>query len=125
MVDRARPPNTNGRNGQSHRHSKDGRMIGRSARAVASWFRRRPRLASWALKLLPDVPITIRIPGIGPFRIRARRNRSFWLRDPLANEGFPLAALRAVVRPGDVVYDVGANIGLYTRYCATVLGAGR
>ena len=59
-----------------------------------------------------------RTPAIGLFRIRARRNRSFWLRDPLAQERFPLAALRALVRPGDVVYDVGANIGLYTRFFA-------
>jgi FkbM family methyltransferase len=70
------------------------------------------------------VPMTVTIPPIGRFRIRTRRNRSFWLRDPLTHEKFPLAALRAVIRPGDVVYDVGANIGLYTRFCAA-FGAGR
>jgi FkbM family methyltransferase len=42
----------------------------------------------------------------------------------LANEAFPLAALRALIRPGDVVYDVGANIGLYTRVCITCFQAG-
>ncbi len=35
----------------------------------------------------------------------------------------PFSMLRALVRPGDVVLDVGANIGLYTRFLAT-LGAG-
>jgi FkbM family methyltransferase len=79
----------------------------------------------WALKLVPDITFTIRIPEIGPFLIRARRNRSFWLRDPLLHERFPLAALRALIRPRDVVYDVGANIGLYTRFCVACFQAGR
>ena len=98
-------------------------MITRAVRSTAQWLRRYPRLAGWALTLLPDLPMTIRIPGIGPFRVRTRRNRSYWLRDPLTHERFPLAALRALVRPGAVVYDVGANIGLYTRFSVTAFGA--
>jgi FkbM family methyltransferase len=100
-------------------------MIMRAARAAASWLRGYPRLAGWTIKLLPDIPFTIQIRGIGPFRIRSRRNRSFWLRDPLTHEGFPLAALQAFIKPGDVVYDVGANIGLYTRFCLTRFQAGQ
>jgi FkbM family methyltransferase len=50
-------------------------------------------------------------------RIRLRRNRSYWLRDPLTHERFPLSALRSFIQPGTVVYDVGANLGLYTRFC--------
>jgi FkbM family methyltransferase len=100
-------------------------MIKGTARSVANWLRGHPKLAGWALKVLPDIPVTITIPLIGRFRIRARRNRSFWLRDPLTHEGFPLAALRAFTRPGDVVYDIGANIGLYTRFCISAFQAGR
>jgi FkbM family methyltransferase len=100
-------------------------VIERMMRPVGNWLRGHPRPAAWALKILPDFPITITMPGIGPFRIRLRRNRSFWLRDPLTHEGFPLAALRKLIRAGDVVYDVGANIGLYSRLCITRFHAGR
>jgi FkbM family methyltransferase len=94
-------------------------------RPVAYWLRTRPRLGRWALRLVPDWPWTVRIEGIGPVRIHLRRNRSFWLRNPLTSEDFPFAMLRHLVRPGDVVYDAGANLGLYARYLITVLGAGR
>jgi FkbM family methyltransferase len=72
--------------------------------------------------VIPDWPWTIEIARLGRFRIRLRRNRSFWLRDPWQSESFPFAMLRHLVRPGDVVYDVGANLGLYCRYLAA-LGA--
>ena len=96
-----------------------------AARTIANWLRTHPWTARWALRLLPDVPVTITIPAIGRFRIRTRRNRSFWLRDPLAHEAIPLAALRVLVQPGDTVYDVGANIGLYTRVFVACFKAGR
>jgi FkbM family methyltransferase len=88
-------------------------------------LRTHPRLGRWALRLIPDLPWTVRIAGIGPFRIHLRRNRSWWLRDPMESESFPFAMLRHLVRPGDVVYDVGANLGLYARYLVRNLGAGR
>jgi FkbM family methyltransferase len=75
------------------------------------------------LQLLPDFAVNIHIDPIGKFRIRIRRNRSYWLRDPLALEQFPLAALQSLLRPGSVVYDVGANIGLYTRFCVNRFAA--
>ena len=77
------------------------------------------------MRLIPDVPLTTRLEGIGPFRLRLRRNRSLWLRAPLESEEFPFAMLRHWVRPGDVVYDCGANLGLYARYLVGTLGAGR
>jgi FkbM family methyltransferase len=75
--------------------------------------------------MVPDLPWIVHIEGIGDLRVRLRRNRSFWLRDPLESERFPFAMLRRFVRPGDVVYDCGANLGLYDRFLVSALGAGR
>lgn len=96
-----------------------------AVRAVANLLRTRPILGRWALRLIPDVPLTKHLEGIGPFRLRLRRNRSLWLRVPLESEDFPFAMLRHLVRPGDVVYDCGANLGLYARYLIGILPAGR
>jgi FkbM family methyltransferase len=94
-------------------------------RSLANSLRTRPLLGRWALRMIPDVPWTVQVEGIGPFRIRLRRNRSWWLRKPLESESFPFAMLRRWVRPGDVVYDCGANLGLYDRFLVSNLGAGR
>jgi FkbM family methyltransferase len=94
-------------------------------RKLGSWLRGHPTLARWALRLLPDVYWRVDIPQIGPFKIRTRRNRSFWLHDPLSHEQFPLAALRAFTCQGATAYDVGANIGLYSRFLLNCFGAGK
>lgn len=94
-------------------------------RSIANSLRTRPLLGRWALRMIPDLPWTLDVEGIGPFRIRLRRNRSLWLRKPLESESFPFAMLRGLVRPGDVVYDCGANLGLYGRFLTTTLGAAR
>jgi FkbM family methyltransferase len=94
-------------------------------RSLAYTLRTRPRLGRWALRTIPDIPWVLDVEGIGAFRIRLRRNRSFWLRKPLESESFPFAMLRHFVRPGDVVYDCGANLGLYDRFLVGTLGAGR
>ncbi|MFY9825867.1 MAG: FkbM family methyltransferase [Thermoanaerobaculia bacterium] len=94
-------------------------------RSLAYSLRTRPRLGRWALRMIPDVPWTVQVEGLGPFRVRLRRNRSWWLRRPLDSERFPFAMLRHLVRPGDVVYDCGANLGLYARFLVSELGAGR
>ena len=94
----------------------------RALRPLASRLRTRPVLGRLALKLVPNLPVRIRIPTLGPFSIRLRQHRSYWLRDPLESERVPFSLLQAMVFPGDVAYDVGANIGLYTRLFAT-LGA--
>lgn len=80
-------------------------------------------LSRIALFLIPDWYFVLSTPFIGKFRIRLRRNRSFWLRDPLSLEKYPLSVLKIIVKPGDVVWDVGANIGLYSRWFITKLGA--
>src|SRR5262249_16930515 len=57
--------------------------------------------------------------------VNLRRNRSFWLRPPLTHEDIALAALKRLIQPGDVVYDLGANIGLYTRFIAQCFKASK
>ena len=95
----------------------------RRLRPLAYRLRTHPVLGRWALRAVPDLPLRVEVPGVGPLEIRMRRHRSYWLRDPLETEGVPFAMLRALVGPGDVVYDAGANLGLYTRFLDT-LGAG-
>jgi hypothetical protein len=86
--------------------------------------RTKPWLGRLVLKCIPDIPRVIQIPGIGPFRIHLRRNRSFLLHPPLFLEGFMLSALERAIRPGDTVFDVGANLGLYTRFMISYFKAG-
>lgn len=90
---------------------------------ASEWLRHQPTLGRWALKCVPDVRVKMLIEPIGDFNIRLRRNRSFWLRHPLTHELFPLGALQRLVKPGSVVYDVGANIGLYARFMLQQFGA--
>ena len=99
------------------------RLIHLYLRRAVNAVRTRPALARLALSCLPDWHLHITIPQIGKFRIRLRRNRSLWLRPPLTLERYPLAVLRAVVRPTDTVWDVGANLGLYARWLVTHLHA--
>ena len=91
-------------------------LLLRSIQKVSNCLRRRPLAGRLALKCLPDFRFRIQVKPIGDFHIRLRRNRSFWLRDPLTHERFPLGALQRLIFPRAVVYDVGANIGLYVRF---------
>ena len=92
-------------------------------RPVVDFFLRHRKLGALALRCVPDVKYRINIDPIGEFEIRLRRNRSFWIRSPLAAEAVMLGYLKSIIRPGDVVYDIGANLGLYTRF-AGWFGAG-
>jgi FkbM family methyltransferase len=87
-------------------------------RTLAGWLRKRKTLGRWALAAIPDVRRTVRVERIGPFTIRLRRHRMYWLRDPLTHERVMLGSLSRLVREGDTAYDVGANIGLYARFMA-------
>lgn len=80
-----------------------------------SFLRAHKKLGRIALNCLPDLHKHVTIDGVGRLRIRLRRNRSLWIRHPLTHEWYPLSILKAFVRPTDVVWDVGANIGLYSR----------
>lgn len=80
-----------------------------------------------ALRLMPDIPCTIQVKDLGPIRIRLQRNRGIWIsnRAYLIGEGDPATGvLNYLIRPGDVVYDIGANIGLYARVMVQWFGAG-
>jgi hypothetical protein len=83
---------------------------------LAARIRRFPGLTRFFLRLIPDWRWTLRIPKIGPLRIRLRRHRYLWLQDRLTTENFPFAALERITAPGSVVFDIGANIGPYTRF---------
>jgi FkbM family methyltransferase len=101
------------------------RLVGPILDTATSWLRARPALGRVALQCVPDVCVKIKIDTIGPFYIRLRRHRSFWLRDPLTHERMVFGGLQRLVRPGDVVYDVGANVGLYARFLVSAFGASR
>ena len=87
--------------------------------------RYRPWLGRAVLRSIPDMRWQVPVPTLGKFEIRLRRNRNYWLRPPLNQEGFLLGALERLTRPGDVAYDLGANIGLYSRFFAQKFKASR
>jgi FkbM family methyltransferase len=92
---------------------------------LQNWVRASPRLGKIAIKSIPDLKFHIDVEPIGSMAIRLRQHRMFWLRHPLIFEGFMLGALRRLVRKGDVIYDIGANIGLYSRFMAQCFDASR
>ena len=86
--------------------------------SLANFVRRQPPLrwaAHKAIGLIPDVPRTVRVDSLGPVRIRLRRHRWFLWERFGEHDGLIFAAFERLVRPGDAVWDIGANIGVYTR----------
>ena len=92
--------------------------------SFVNFFVRHRKLGGLALRCIPDIERRIEIDHIGPFKIRLRRNRSYWLRHPLAMETRMLGFLKRLVRPGVVFYDIGANLGMHSRFAAR-FGAGQ
>lgn len=99
--------------------------LGRKLAPLGYRVRTRPLLARTLLFLLPDWKVTLQLPEIGPFRLRLRRHRYLWLRGPSATEQFAWKALPSLAPAAPVFYDVGANIGLYTRFALSRLSAAR
>lgn len=98
-------------------HASQSRFImGKILNSINHQIRTTPWLGRLALRSIPDLQWQVNVHPIGDMAIRLRQNRSFWLRDALIHEGFMLGALQRLIRPGDVVFDVGANIGLYSRF---------
>jgi FkbM family methyltransferase len=103
-----------------------------AAQAVYAYCRRAPwrkgkwRLASTAAKQL-DLPALL-VPGPDgqPFWVDWRAD-SGW--DTMVTEGTyeagTCALLAEVLRPGDTVFDVGANIGWYSRHLSRIVGPNR
>lgn len=88
---------------------------------LKEWVRAHPgarRLARQAIRFIPDIPVTRDIPELGRITFSLRRHR--WMLQPGSFEGHRamLATFRALIRPGDAVYDIGANIGYYTCFIA-------
>jgi len=98
--------------------------IGKRISPLASWLRSRPLLGRWCLSLVPDIRWTLKIGSLGPLRVRLRRHRYLWLRDPFVTEAFPWETLSRITPSRATVFDVGANIGLYTRFALGSLRAG-
>ena len=94
-------------------------------KSVHHAVRTHPTLGRMALYAIPDIRWSVNVRGIGLMSIRLRRNRSYWLRDPLYNESFMLGAMQRLIRPNDIVFDVGANLGLYVRFMVQRFGAGK
>jgi FkbM family methyltransferase len=86
-------------------------------------IRTTPVMGRMAIGAIPDLQWTINVQDIGPMQINLRRNRNYWLRDPIEHEKFILGVMQKLVRPGDVVFDAGANIGLHVRFLVQCFGA--
>ena len=84
--------------------------------AIHHKIRTNAALGRIVIRAIPNICARVSVRGIGSMSINLRRNRSYWLRDPLTNESFMLGALQRLVKPGDIAFDAGANIGLYSRF---------
>ncbi|HMN96187.1 MAG TPA: FkbM family methyltransferase [Phycisphaerales bacterium] len=94
---------------------------------LANWVRRQPllrRAAHGCVRAIPDSRWTTTVEGLGRVRIRLRRHRWFLWEAFGAHDGPLFAAFDRLVVPGDPVWDIGANIGVYTRVLRQWFGAG-
>lgn len=95
---------------------------------MLGYFHHKVRSTPWlgriVLKSIPDIKWHLQVEPVGRMAVRLREHRMFWLRPGLNHEGFMLGALQRLVRPGDEVWDIGANIGLYSRVIVQCFGAG-
>jgi FkbM family methyltransferase len=96
-------------------------------RSVVNTIRKSSALnaaARTCVKAIPDWRHDTNMRDIGPVAIRLRRHRYLLWEHPLIHDAFVVSLFARLIRPGDVVYDIGANIGLYTRVMHQWFGAG-
>jgi FkbM family methyltransferase len=85
--------------------------------------RGRRALARMARRVLPDATVSLAHVEEGVrLRVHLRRNVMFWSGGLARYEPQCVRVLRAAVAPGDVVLDVGANIGFYTMLLSRWVG---
>lgn len=70
------------------------------------------------VRLLPDLRVTKHVPQLGKFQFSLRRHRWMLSRRCFDGHQETFETFRRLIQPGDVVYDIGANIGYYVRYIA-------
>ena len=95
-------------------------------RSVVNGIRRSPALNSMAracVRAIPDRRHITNMKDIGPVAIRLRRHRYLLWEHPLIHDAFMVSLFARLIRKDDVVYDIGANIGLYTRLMRQWFGA--
>lgn len=79
-------------------------------------------LATRLQRLIPDSPVTRDLPRMGTFRFRLRRHRWMLGANPFGGvHDLSMQTFRQLIKPGDVLYDIGANVGYYTRLIAQEL----
>ncbi|HEX2972066.1 MAG TPA: FkbM family methyltransferase [Tepidisphaeraceae bacterium] len=86
---------------------------------LVNWIRAHPgihKLARSTMLMVPDLPITMNVPELGRFRFGFRRHRWLMGAHCFAGHALILGTFQHLIKPGDVFYDVGANIGYYTRF---------
>src|SRR3989442_1662279 len=86
----------------------------------------RTRLTSWATRLVGEAPQPSRARDGRAFVLQFPRDRGWeqlWLRGTF--ETGTTKALRRVLRPDDLTFDIGANIGWYTTLFAQQCPGGR
>jgi FkbM family methyltransferase len=82
-------------------------------------------VARLARRVLPQA--TVSLAHLEPdlrLRVNLRRHVMFWSGGLARFEPSSVEVLKAAVRPGDVVFDVGANIGFYSTLFSRWVGAG-
>lgn len=80
-------------------------------------------VARLARRVLPRRNLTL--PHVEPdltLSVNLRRHVMFWSGGLERFEPFTVATLRAAVRPGDIVFDVGANIGFFSTLLSRLVG---